>query len=97
MGYVLSPSHVSNPEQAATRCGGVRSISLYPLPPWTGESWPIWLPGTGRPRAVQGRPASHVCLNLGSSPALLTLVGLHPGHLSPGVKKLVPLGVEEFF
>lgn len=28
MGYVLSPPHVSNPEQAATRGGGVRSISL---------------------------------------------------------------------
>lgn len=89
MGYVLSPLHVSNPEQAATRGGGVRSISLS-LDALDRESRPIWLPGTGR-------PASHVCLNLGSAPALLTLVGLHPGHLSPGVKKPVPLGVRDYF
>lgn len=69
---------------------GLSEAHIYPLTLWTGESWPLWLPGTEHRR---GAVEFTFWFHLVYSPTLLTLAHLRSGHLFPDVKKLVPLVV----
>lgn len=60
---------------------------------WMGERGPTWLLGTKRQGAIEAL----FRFNLGNSPALSILEGLRSGHLSPALKKPVPLGVKKYF